>query len=158
MRESYIRAFLYGLAALALAVWFGYDAFFALDKTGQRKFDPDRTPAYFAFNAGMSFILPLVGVVMLVLAARLRGRVLAADAEGLGYIGKSKIAWQSLRKLDPRAKGLLDVYYEDASGSEKRLKLDSLKVSRFNELVAFIEAKAPNCPVTGRTEKANPKH
>ena len=48
-----------------------------------------------------------------------------------------------------RGKGLLDLHYEDGN-QHKVLKLDSFKLRNFPELVALVESKTPDIPVTAR--------
>jgi hypothetical protein len=145
--DPFVRMLLLGVVLLAWGAWSGYDAFYKLDKQGNRAFSMEKNASHYLFNAGMSMILPPVSLVVLAWAFRIRRRRLLADGEGLGYVGKEKIAWSRLKRLSPGGKGLLDVYYDGPGGNLRRLRLDSWMLKNFNELVAFIEAKAPNVPV-----------
>lgn len=146
-RDPYIRLFILGIVMLVWAGFSAYDAVWKLDAQGEQKYSPKHNPAGFLFNAGMAVVLPPLAVIALIWANRIRRRRLVADDEGLGYLGKQKIAWNRIKRLVPRGKGLLDVYYEDGNGAQQRLKLDSWMLKGFNELVSFIEAKAPDVPV-----------
>ena len=146
-RDPYLRMLILGVVMLGWGLWSGYDAYLAVDKQGQPKLSMKTDEMRFLFNAVMFYVLPPAGVVALVWAGRIRRRRLVADEEGLGYVGGEKIAWNCIRRLVPRGKGLLHVHYEGADGSPRRLKLDSWMLKGFNELVAFIEAKSPDVPV-----------
>ena len=142
-KDPVIRMMIAGLGLLALGGWFAYDAFWAVDKQGQRKYSMEKEPTEFLFQAGMASLLPPAGIVLLVWSGRMRRRVLVADERGMGYLGRPAIGWERLKRLVPRGKGLLDVYYDDG----RRLRLDSWKLLNFNELVAYIESLAPQVPV-----------
>lgn len=86
------------------------------------------------------FIPP--GVLAAVLAFRGLKRVFTADAGGLGYLGKDKIAWSQITRLDGsllQEKGILLIEY----GRGKQLKLCDWKLTNFKALVAFIESHVP---------------
>jgi len=69
-------------------------------------------------------------------------RVLVADAEGIGYAGKERVAWGEVTNLDAcdlKKKGILYLEYGDGAV----LKLDAWKLQNFKGLVAFVEAHVP---------------
>jgi hypothetical protein len=146
-KDPYIRMLIVGIVMIGWGLLSGYDALVKKDNSGNRVYSLDNKPSHFLFNLGMFGLLPPAGIVALVWAQRIRRRRLVADEEGLGYVGREKIAWGRLQRLVPRGKGLLDVYYAAADGTQRRLKLDSWMLKNFNDLAKFIEAKAPNVPV-----------
>lgn len=98
--------------------------------------------AGWAFNHGLAILGPLIGVIVLLLAVRLMKRTLLADGEGLGYVGKQKIAWDAIESVDAtllKDKGVVIV--KPSQGDE--LKLDSWKLQNFKPLIALLESKVP---------------
>jgi hypothetical protein len=96
------------------------------------------------------YVLIPPGVLVAVLAIVGLGKRFAADAEGLGYVGKEKIAWSAIAAVDAtrlKSKGLLFIHY----GQGGRLKLCDWKLTDFKPMVAFLEAHLP-AGVTVKTE------
>ena len=90
-------------------------------------------------NYGPILFAPL-GVLLIVLGIRSRKRVLIADADGIGYVGKPTAPWSDVTGLDAsrlEKDQVLDLLL--ASGG--KLRLDSYKLANFRALVAFVEAK-----------------
>ena len=97
------------------------------------------------FNHAGVFVFTLLGLIPLYLAVVSLRRKLAADDEGIGYVGKEKIPWSAVRSLDAAKladKGILRLHY-DAGGGEKILTLDSWKLQNFRSLVQLVEKKVP---------------
>lgn len=95
--------------------------------------------AYLLNNWGPVVFFPL-GFVGLYLAVRYVRRVLVADEEGIGYVGKDKILWEQVTKLD--AADLKREILVLETG-QRALKLDGWKLRDFRDLVAFIEKHVP---------------
>ena len=95
--------------------------------------------AYLLNNWGPLVFFP-VGLVLLYFAVRYIRRVLVADQEGIGYVGKDKILWEQVTKLDATAlkKEILVLEAE-----QRALKLDGYKLRSFRDLVVLIEKNVP---------------
>jgi hypothetical protein len=92
----------------------------------------------YLFNHGGAYVFTPVGVVVLILGIAFLRRRLVADEEGIGYLGKRKIPWDRVERLDAanlQDKGILDLYY----GGGRKLSLDSWKLQGFKELVTIVE-------------------
>ncbi|MCY2926657.1 MAG: hypothetical protein NT031_14705 [Planctomycetota bacterium] len=94
----------------------------------------------------MGEYLPIVltppGLLVGVLAVMASKRRLVADGEGIGYVGKEKVAWSAITAVDAarlQTKGLLDIHY----GAGKSLLLCDWKLTDFKPMVAFLEAHLP---------------
>jgi hypothetical protein len=101
-------------------------------------------------NQAASYVLHVAGPWVFGIPGVLAGiwgvvflrRVLVADAEGIGYAGKERVAWDDVTNLDAsdlKKKGILYLEY----GDDEVLKLDSWKLQNFKQLVAFVEAHVP---------------
>jgi hypothetical protein len=85
-------------------------------------------------------MLPLGTALLLWAGLGLRKR-LEADEEGIGYVGRERIAWSEVDKLDGsrlQSKGVVAVH----AGS-RRLVLDSYYLSNFHELMTLVEQQVP---------------
>ena len=70
-------------------------------------------------------------------------RTLVADQEGIGYVGKDKLAWGDVRSVDTLRfdkKGVLALLYQ-RDGQDKRLVLDGWKLQNFKDLLKLVETK-----------------
>ena len=88
------------------------------------------------------FVLIPPGLIVAGFAVRSLRRKLIADEEGIGYVGKEKLAWSSVTGLDPSdlaQKQILRLKH----GGDKSLDLDGYDLQNFKELVAFIESHVP---------------
>jgi hypothetical protein len=140
-KDPAVRLFIIAAMMLAFAAWTIYDAYVA------RKYpypDPYELNAYLKhlFNHGAAFVLVPLGVLAIGLGLRSLRRVLVADAEGIGYVGKQKIPWSGVARMDAsllKEKGILRLYH----GESGRLTLDSWKLGNFKALVAFVEQHVP---------------
>lgn len=96
--------------------------------------------AGYILNTWGPVVLFPLGFVGLYLAIRYIRRVLVADEEGIGYVGKDKILWEQVTKLD--AADLKKEILVLETG-QRALKLDGWKLRDFRDLVAFIEKHVP---------------
>ena len=87
-----------------------------------------------------------LGVLLVIVGIRMLRRVLVADSAGIGYLGKDKLPWDQIDKLDAsqfKNKGIL-ILLAGEGARTRRLKLDSWKLKNFRDLVAFVEAHVPS--------------
>jgi hypothetical protein len=99
------------------------------------------------------------GIIGLFIAYRtLRAAALRVviDDSGMTY-GSTRIPFSAMRKLtEYKKKGLCSLYYEGPGEQERRLRLDSYKVAKFEELIdALCAAKGfpnPRPPVETENE------
>lgn len=110
--------------------------------------DRQETVDWYNINSASKYLLNYAPFLFFPIAAiiaiwtiRFRSRVLVADAEGIGYSGAAKIAWNRIEELDATRldKGYLDLYY----GEDQKLVLDSDKLQNYKSLVAFVEKHVP---------------
>jgi len=95
--------------------------------------------ANYVLNHWMPLVFIPAGVVFGVWGIVFLRRVLVADDEGIGYLGRDKIAWSDITEMDARllaSKGILVLNH-----SRGKLVLDSWKLKNFRPLVALIEQK-----------------
>ena len=148
--DPVIRMFI--LAAIPLVVgvlcfWDGY----IVHKYPYKPLSEDLN-AYltWAFNYYLPYPLVPLGLIALVKALLTLTRKLEADETGIGYVGRGKIRWADVTRLDAShlgPKGLLFLHHPGGV-----LKLDSWKLKNFRELVAFIEARVPRDKQTLNSE------
>ena len=138
-RDPTVRFTIVALGAFGLAAWCAYDVF-VMGKhpygSGVNEFLP------WLANWGSIVVMPLVGIAMLAWILRVVRRPAEADAQGVGFVGKPKVAWDRIERIDaPRLKdkGILDLYYDGG----RKLTLDSWKLDNFKALVAYIERHLP---------------
>lgn len=76
------------------------------------------------------------------------------DESGMTY-GSKRIPFSAMTRLaEYKKKGLCSLYYNDANGQERRLRLDSYKVAKFEEIIdALVAAKGFSNP---RPPEENP--
>ena len=137
-KDPAVRVFIMAAMALAFGLWCAYDAY-VLDKYPYG--EAVNEMASWAFNHFLPVVLVPVGLILLVKGVLMLRRVLVADAEGIGYVGKSKIAWGEVTELD--ASDLADKKILRLSGTDRTLVLDSWKLQNFPQLVAVVEAHVP---------------
>jgi len=97
---------------------------------------------YYLNHVG-GIVLPILGLVPLVWAIVFLRRVLVADDEGIGYVGKDRIPWAAVQSLDTSKfaeKGILRLRYR-SDGRDATLVLDRWKLRNFQPLVALVESK-----------------
>lgn len=84
------------------------------------------------------FVLIPPGLVLIILGILSLRRKLAADDEGIGYLGKDKLAWSEITALDAsdlKSKQILRL----SSKKGKTLVLDGYKLQNFKALVAMVD-------------------
>ena len=142
-KDPAVRLFIGAAGLLGFGGWCFYDAFIA--ESFPLPADPtiNETLGYW-FNHGGAIVFPVLAVIPLVMAALYLRRRLVADAEGIGYVGKDKIAWDRIEKLDTslwESKGVLVI--RAAGGAS--LSLDEWKLDKknFRDLIALVEHSAP---------------
>ena len=87
--------------------------------------------------------LPVLSLIPLGYGIAMLRRRLLADAEGLGFAGKPKVAWSSVTRLDSQdlaGKRILRLHYQ-ANGQDRVLVLDGWRLENFKPLVALVEQK-----------------
>jgi hypothetical protein len=146
-REGAVRWAIFGLVMFGFSIWTIVDHY-VLGKFPYP--EPYELNAYlkYLFNAYIAVILIPLGIVAIPMMVRAWRRRLVADAEGIGYVGKQKIRWQDVERLDAELleeKGVVKLYH---SGGRK-LKLDAWRLRNFKELVGFIEKRVEGTPAAG---------
>lgn len=137
-KDPAVRLFILAGMMLVFGLWCFWDAFVG----GKYPYPDDgniNQVMKHYFNHGGGIILPLGGLIPLVWGILALRRRLVADAEGIGYVGKDRVAWQSVTRLDAtllQEKGILKLHH----GAGRPLALDSWKLQNFKALVAFIES------------------
>ena len=143
-KDPAVRLFIVAGMALGAGIYCGVDHFI-------RKMypypDPYELNAYlkYIFNHYGTFVFSMSGIILFVWAIVFLRRKLVADEEGIGYVGKEKISWNSVISLDSSQladKGVLRLVHK-AGGGQKTLKLCSWKLQNFRSLVLLLENKAP---------------
>jgi len=82
------------------------------------------------------------GAFALVWGIRFLLRRLVADAEGIGYVGGTKVRWSDVTELDAsilKSKQILCLRH----GGGRKFVLDAWKLENFRDLVAVVEAHVP---------------
>jgi len=133
-KEPAIRVLIMALMALAFGAWSYYGAYVSQEYVDN--------PSSMMFNKVCSWLLPPVGLILLVRVVWMLRRKFLADGEGLGWAGKDKVPWQNVTRLVVKGKELFDVHYV-TDGQEGILHLDSWKMTNFVPLVKLIESKTP---------------
>ncbi len=141
-RDPALRRFIVAAILLALGLWCIYDVV-----TGKYQYvDPGVDINAFlkwAFNTFAPIILIPLGLYLVISTWLMLRRVLVADNEGLGYVGKPKIRWDDVERVDAsrlQSKGYLYIHH----GTDEELTLDSWKLKNFRALVTLIEDKVPD--------------
>ena len=139
-RDGAVRKFLVATMMLVMGVLCLRDGYFVAQKNDEAS-ELNRK-AYLLFNQGGGIVLPLLGLAGLVWGVRDLRRVLVADAEGIGYVGKKRIAWSEVTALDAAdaGKGVLRLNYR-GDGREETLVLDRLRLRNFRELAQLLESR-----------------
>jgi len=97
----------------------------------------------YAFNAFGPFVFGPPGVLLAVWGVVFLRRKLVADQEGIGYVGKDRLAWSDVKRLDTsrfESKGILRLEFEK-DGQARTLTLDGWKLQNFKPLVRLVESK-----------------
>lgn len=141
-KDRAIRHFIIGLGLIGVGIWCLNDAKPAPSEWTLAKVNE---VAYYLFNNVSPYILMPGGALVIVLTAMGLRRKLVADADGIGYVGKEKIAWGQITEVDATkvGKGFLFLHAGD-----KSLTLDSWKLQNFRPLVGLIERHVPADKIT----------
>jgi hypothetical protein len=140
-RDPAIRLGIAAVMLVGMGLWCLHDS---------KKYDPPAVwdlkhineASKYAFNTYGVFVFTPPGVVLGLWALRFLRRKLIADQDGIGYVGKEKIPWGNITKLDAsqaKSKGILKLHYGDG----KILTLDNWKLTNFRELISLVESKLP---------------
>jgi hypothetical protein len=144
-KDPAVRLFIGAAGLLGFGAWCFYDAF--LSGGEYSTLPPDATinqTLGYWFNHGGGILFPVLALIPLALAARFLRRRIVADAEGIGYAGKDKIAWDTVEKLDTSrwaSKGILVI----RAAGDVSLSLDEWKLDKktFRDLIALVENSVP---------------
>lgn len=96
----------------------------------------------YLLNHFAPMLLVPAGVLLAWLGWRAKRRVLVADGQGIGYVGKAKVAWSDVQGLDAsrlKDEQILGLKLKDGG----LMKLDAWKLRNFRDLVAFVETRVP---------------
>lgn len=141
-RDPSVRKFAVAGLLIAFGIWCLRDGYFVTKK--DEGVDELNKKAFLMFNRSAGIALPPIGLVFLVWGLRDMRRVLVTDDDGIGYVGKKRIAWSEVTALDATdaAKGLIRLNYRQ-DGQEKTLVLDRLRLRNFRELAQLLENRLP---------------
>ena len=141
-RDPAVRLFILAGMMLVFGIWCFVDAFvkgkYPMPEDGNLN---DAMTHYFNHVGGI--VLPLAGLVPLIWAILFLRRKLVADADGIGYAGKTPLAWPAITQLDAsllQDKGIIKLHRDRG----RPLVLDSWKLNNFKALVAFVERHTPD--------------
>jgi hypothetical protein len=108
-----------------------------------------KTPAEYGnqlFNRAGTVVLGALFIYFLIsFFAILKTRVVA-DETGIDVNGKFKIDYSSITRVNDKnyEKGLMDLYYKDSGGQEKKYTLDNYKITSFEDIVEEISKHRPD--------------
>ena len=146
-RDPAIRLFIGAAMALAFAGWMIYDAYVAKKYPYPVPYELNAFATH-VFNHYGPFVLAPLGAGLAIWGIATLRRVLVADAEGIGYRGQARRPWADITSADASrlaTKGILVLHFRNGG----RLVLDSWKLIRFRDLVAYVEAHMPPNAATG---------
>lgn len=136
-KDLVIRPLILAVGLIAFGIWC------ATDQQEYVAFDTDMNSwLSWAMNFYGQFIFTALGLIPLYFAFRAYRRRLIADADGVGFEGKEKIAWSSVTGLDAgelKSKQILHLLH----GQGRRYTLDGFNLQNFAALVAFVEQRVP---------------
>ena len=139
-KDPPVRMFIVAAMCIGFGVWYYADRGGTLPSHPWTLDNLNDVLKYVINNFAPYFLLPL-GLVLIGWGYKVLTRVLIADAEGIGFVGKEAIPWDQVTTLDATRiqKGFLFIDYGDG----KRLTLDSWKLQNFKELVRIVEKQIP---------------
>jgi len=140
-RDASVKMFIFAAMMIGFAAYTIYDHYIL---GNYAKPDPYELNPYlkYLFNHYVPFVLIPPGLVALVYGIVLLRRKLVADAEGIGYAGKDRIAWSDVTKIDATVlarKRILYLYH----GQDGKTTLDEYYLQNFRDLVAFLDRHVP---------------
>jgi hypothetical protein len=145
-KDPAVRWFIFAAMAMATAVWCWSDR-----RPRPEAWDLENINdvAAYVLNNWSPYLLVPVALAAAAVAARHLTLRTVADDEGITR-GRKSLSWSRIAVIDAamlKSKGILTLRGRDG----EEMKLDSWKIQRFKELVAFIESKLPDA------ERAEPK-
>jgi len=142
-KDPPVRVFIVTAMLIGIGVWCTADALGGkYQKPKVWDFKHINEIAGYVFNHFTPWIALPAGILLLIVGVRMLRRVLLADPQGIGYVGKDGLAWDQIEKLDAsqlKGKGILHLVGKDG----RKLTLDSWKLTNFRDLVAFVESHLP---------------
>jgi len=144
--ERAVRLFIVAGILIGFGVYCFVDAFVRGKYPHVRLSEDLNGWAEWAFNFFGTFVFTGLGVIPLVIAIASLNHTMIADAEGIGYVGKTKTPWSSVVSLDASQLQKKQILSLECPGG-RRIKLDGYKLRNFKELVAFVERRvSPSRP------------
>ncbi len=142
-KDPAVRLFIAAGMLLALGIYCFVDAFIR-DMYPHKPFAEDMNAwMVWAFNYFGPFVFIPPGLALTIWGVMFLKRKCVADAEGISYAycNKEKLPWSNVTRLDASQikKGILDLYYND----DRKLRLDSWKLTNFKTLIAIVEQNVP---------------
>ncbi len=145
-KDPVVRLFIFAAIMIVIGLWCLFDGDL-IREDSEYKYVPFSSEninqwAKWAFNHYGPFVLLPPGIIVGIYGLVFMRRKLIADDKGIGYAGKSKIAWDEFKEIDSsllKDKGILHLIYGDG----KKLTLDSWKLKNFKDLVSFVESHLP---------------
>jgi len=137
-KDPAVRTFVFAAIMIGFAVWCYTDRR-ELPEAWDLEHINDAA-AYLMNNWGPVVLVP-IGIIAALMGMKHLSRILEADENGIGYVGKDKIAWSDIVEVDAsllKSKGLILI-----NAGEKKLKLRSGDMENFRELAALIEKSIP---------------
>ena len=149
-RDPAVRLFIFAAMMIGFGAWCLTDLR-KVPESWELK-NINEVAGYLLNNWGPVLLVP-AGMIALAWGVIFLRRKLVADAEGIGYEGRQRIAWSDVTRLDAaelKGKGLLYLH----RGEAKPLRLDSWKLNNFKAMVAFVERHVPEGVVQTQPEDA----
>jgi hypothetical protein len=140
-RDPAVRLFIVAAMFLGFGIYTIYDHYVLGNYPYPRPYELNPYLKYL-FNHYIPYVLMPPGAFALVWGIRFLLRRLVADAEGIGYVGGTKVRWSDVTELDAsilKSKQILCLRH----GGGRKLVLDAWKLENFRDLVAVVEAHVP---------------
>ncbi len=145
-KDPPFRLLLVTIMLLGFGVYSYWDAYYAVDDKGEKKYTVEKSAGDYYFNVVCGYLFPPLGIAAGAWGAHMLRRRFVADQEGLGFEGKDIVPWGDVVKLVKRDRGLLDVHYK-TDGSKGKLTLDSWKLKNYDDLILLVESKTADVPL-----------
>lgn len=133
---------------LAFGIYCIYDGY--LNEKFRRKHTIEGKPdGTLAFNQKAPFFLLPGAVVLAIWIHLVKGRKIAAEADGIIINGKEKITYESIEKIDKtyfETKDYFDVTYKNESGGETERRLDGRAYDNLAAILDELVAKISQEP------------
>ena len=133
------RWIVYIVASAVFSVYCYYDGWIS------DKYKDELSNLWFNRVAAVVLAVTFVVLVIVYLTKISKTRVVADD-NGIDVNGKFVIKWDSIKRVDDSyvEKGLLDIFYVDENGKEKKWVADDYKITNFDELLDEISKHRPD--------------